>query len=30
MKKFHVYRACSVLTAVVAVVVASGAASKFI
>lgn len=29
MKKFHVYRACSVLAAVVAVVVASGAASKF-
>ena len=29
MKKFHVYRAASALSAVVAVVVASGAASKF-
>jgi hypothetical protein len=29
MKKFHVYRAASALAAVVAVVVASGAASKF-
>ena len=29
MKKFQVYRAASALSAVVAVVVASGAASKF-
>ena len=29
MKKFHIYRAAAALSAVVAVVVASGAASKF-
>jgi hypothetical protein len=29
MKKFHVYRACAALSAVAAVVVASGAGTKF-
>lgn len=29
MKKFYVYRACSALVAVAAVVVASGAGNKF-
>jgi hypothetical protein len=29
MKKFHVYRACSVIASVVTVVVASGAGHKF-
>lgn len=29
MKKFDVYHACAVLTAIVAVVMASGAANKF-
>lgn len=29
MNKFHIYRACSALAAVAALVVASGAGSKF-
>jgi hypothetical protein len=29
MTKYHVYRVCAAITAVIAVVVASGAANKF-